>query len=179
MTDQAKADRLLGAYYARRQSGDKVKLQSSDLEEVPEGAMPKDEIIRLSRRLDAEDLINFDPVTDEAGQVVDYGGKIAPKGIRTVEGEELPGAGATHVDNRRFTINDAKNVQAGDHNTQEIGASLRDLALQIQESGATKEEKREASGLMSKLLRNPAVANVLGGTAGEVAEQIDAAFQGF
>ena len=40
-----------------------------------------------------------------------------------VEGEELPGAGATHVDNRQFTINDAENVQAGDHNTQEIGTN--------------------------------------------------------
>jgi hypothetical protein len=173
MTDQEKADLLLDAYYARRKSGGKVRLEPSDLREIPEKEMPEDEIVRLSERLDAEDLIYFDPVTDEAGQVVTYGGEIAPKGTRKVEGEERLGAGATHVDSRDYNISGAQNVQAGDHNTQEISANLRDLALQINGSDATEEEKQEAANLLSTFLRHPAVVAAMGGASGQVADYVE------
>lgn len=57
-----------------------------------------------------------------------------------------------------------------DHNVQHIANSLQGLIEKIESSNTTPSEKAEAKSLLQKVLSNPVVAAVLGGSASGLIE---------
>lgn len=71
---------------------------------------------------------------------------------------------ATPMASTTYNISGA-NVQVGDHNIQNIAASMQQLAQTIEDSNFPPEQKSEAKEVLRSLVENPVVAAVLGGAA--------------
>jgi hypothetical protein len=62
-----------------------------------------------------------------------------------------------------ITINNASNVQIGDHNKQVITQTLNSIIEKIEQSDASPEEKNEAKSKLKGFITNPLVTSILGG----------------
>ena len=61
-----------------------------------------------------------------------------------------------------INIHSAQAVQIGDHNTQQITATIQTLVQEIDASDASQAEKAEAKSLLQKFLEHPLVVSVVG-----------------
>lgn len=65
--------------------------------------------------------------------------------------------------NTTINISNSREIQVGDHNTQNIESGLKELVEQINSSAVNDSDKQEAKGALRQLMNNPVVAGVLGG----------------
>lgn len=63
-----------------------------------------------------------------------------------------------------INIHSAQAVQIGDHNTQQITATIQMLVQKIESSDASESEKNEAKSRLQKFLEHPLVAAIVGAT---------------
>jgi len=76
--------------------------------------------------------------------------------------------GKSHVTN--ISITNSQGFQVGDHNTQNIVDSLKQVIERIEQSPGTPEEKKEAKSRLSTFLEHPLTSAVLGGAVGKLTE---------
>ena len=76
-----------------------------------------------------------------------------------------PGARTTNVN-----ISHSQGFQVGDHNVQQIVASLHTLISQIDAADAPPQEKRDAKNRLRDFLAHPLVSAVIGGASGGLTE---------
>jgi hypothetical protein len=74
---------------------------------------------------------------------------------------EAPGQRTTNI-----SISHSQGFQVGDHNIQQIVASLHTLISQIDAADAPPEEKREAKNRFRDFLAHPLVSAIVGGASG-------------
>ena len=70
----------------------------------------------------------------------------------------------TNVPVQNITINQAGNVQVGNNNTINIQNTFSEIIQKIENSDASSEQKKEAKGLIKKLINNPIIADILSGS---------------
>jgi hypothetical protein len=74
---------------------------------------------------------------------------------------EVPGQRTTNI-----SISHSQGFQVGDHNIQQIVASLHTLISQIDAADAPPEEKRDAKKRLQDFLAHPLVSAIVGGASG-------------
>lgn len=67
----------------------------------------------------------------------------------------------THI-----SISNSQGFQVGDHNTQNIVDSFKDMIERIEQSSATPEEKKEAKSRLRVFLEHPLTSTIVGGAVG-------------
>jgi hypothetical protein len=65
-----------------------------------------------------------------------------------------------------ISISNSQGFQVGDHNTQNIIDSFKDMIERIERSSATPEEKKEAKSRLRAFLEHPLTSAIIGGAAG-------------
>lgn len=65
-----------------------------------------------------------------------------------------------------INIHSPQAVQIGDHNTQQITATIQMLVQRIEESDTSPENKDEAKSLLQKFLAHPLVSSIIGASIG-------------
>lgn len=65
-----------------------------------------------------------------------------------------------------ISISNSQGFQVGDHNTQSIVASFKDVIDRIERGAGTAEEKKEAKSRLKAFLEHPLTSAVIGGAVG-------------
>ncbi len=76
-----------------------------------------------------------------------------------------------------ITIHNARAVQIGDHNVQNIINAIQELQHRIDTATATPKEKTEAKSLLSQFLSHPVTVAILGGLSGGLVGQFNSTGQ--
>lgn len=61
-----------------------------------------------------------------------------------------------------INISSSTGIQIGDHNVQHLEAAIKEVLAAIEKAHASKDEKEEAKGLLSKFLEHPLVSAAVG-----------------
>jgi len=163
MSDSELRKLVLKKYYDRRREGF-IDLQPSDFD----GMISHDDILYASGQLAQDDLIEWHAAPDHRGRAAKGVGKIALRGIKTVDGEvQTP---ANTVLDFSTHINGSRNVQVGTGNVQTVNSAefvkaIENLIKAIQNSPASEEEKKGMKQMLAEFTSNPTVSALIGAAA--------------
>ena len=168
LTDNQLRGILLQKAYEKRREG-WVQWTSEDFTDL-EGRIDASSILPVTDQLAQAGLINFKPVRDNRGQILDGVFQITAAGVDVIEGAVAAPISITLDQSQNFAFHgDAHNIQAGNNNTQNNTISnIQSIIRDIEASNGTSSEKQEAKSRLAAFLEHPLVTNVAGGAVGAI-----------
>ncbi|MCW5213158.1 hypothetical protein VU04_09645 [Desulfobulbus sp. TB] len=160
MKDSELRGLVLQYFYDRRSEKDLLPPKPADLGVE----VNKQDIFRICGNLGEKKLLKW-TLLKVGLEVVARSGEISAFGVDVVEGEATPAdikVKFVQHNNNTVTITESTGVNniIGSNNT----LTLPELTQKIESADATPQEKEEAKSLLRKILENPTIAAVLGGS---------------